>query len=413
MGPAELLDYDRRRIKGLILEEGSQTAHVSIIARAFDIPVLGRVAHALVRVEAGETLVLDADNEQAFLRPGEDILQAYQRHLGDLDRRRAAFAAGRDLPPLTRDGVRVSLNINAGLLIDLQQLGPTGADGVGLYRTEIPFMVRPTFPDVRSQTELYRRVLGQAHGRPVVFRTLDVGGDKVLPYWGETGEENPAMGWRAIRIGLDRPAMLRQQIRALLRAAEGRSLDIVFPMIADVAEFEAARAIVDLEMERAKARGRALPERLGVGAMLEVPALVWQLPALLARADFLSVGSNDLHQFLFASDRGNARLSHRYDTLSPAMLSFLADLARRAEEAGKSITVCGEMAGRPLDALALLGIGYRSLSMAPPAVGPIKTLVRSVEAGSLARFVGGLLGSPERSLRERLRAYARDHEIAI
>jgi phosphotransferase system enzyme I (PtsP) len=399
LGPAELLDYGRRRIKGLI------------VARALGIPVLGRVANALLKVEAGDTLIVDADNEQIFLRPREDILAAYQETLSDRDRKRRAFALTRDLPPVTRDGVRLSLNINAGLLIDLRQLAETGADGVGLYRTEIPFMVRSSFPDVTSQAEIYRRVLDQANGCPVTFRTLDVGGDKALPYWHEEGEENPAMGWRAIRIGLDRPALLRQQLRAMIRAAAGRPLSLMFPLIAQVSEFERARGVLDLELERAADRGEPLPERLSIGVMLEVPALLWQLPALLRRVHFVSVGTNDLQQFLFASDRGNPRLAHRYDMLAPAMLKILAGIADQAEAAGVSAAVCGEMAGQPLEAMALAALGFRSLSMVPPAIGPVRAMTRSLELGSAGAFLRSLLDAPEPSLRPRLQSYAVDHGI--
>ena len=412
LGPAELLDYGRRRILGLVLEEGSPTAHVSIVARALGIPVLGRVAGALIRIEPGDTVIVDADNEQIFLRPREDILAAYEETLSDRDRRRRAFALTRDLPPVTRDGVRLSLNINAGLLIDLRQIGETGADGVGLYRTEIPFMVRSSFPDVVSQAVLYRRVLDQANGSPVVFRTLDIGGDKALPYWHEEGEENPAMGWRAIRIGLDRPALLRQQLRAMIRAAAGRPLSVMFPLIAQVAEFERARSVLELELERARTRGEPLPERLATGVMVEVPALLWQLPALLRKIDFLSVGTNDLQQFLFASDRGNPRLAHRYDMLAPAMLKILAGIAESAEAAGVSAAVCGEMAGEPLEAMALAALGFRSLSMAPPAIGPVRAMARSLDLGAAAAFLRQLLDAPEPSLRGRLQSYARDHGVA-
>jgi phosphotransferase system enzyme I (PtsP) len=412
LGPAELLDYGRRRIKGLVLEEGSPTAHVAIVARALGIPVLGRVANALVKVEAGDSLILDADHEQAFLRPREDLLAAYQQTLSDRERKQRAFALTRDLPPVTRDGVRLSLNINAGLLIDLRQVAETGADGVGLYRTEIPFMVRSSFPDVSSQAELYRRVLDGANGCPVTFRTLDIGGDKALPYWHEEGDENPAMGWRAIRIGLDRPALLRQQLRAMIRAAAGRPLSLMFPLIAQVSEFERARAVLELELERAAGRGEPLPERLSIGVMLEVPALLWQLPALLRKVDFVSVGTNDLQQFLFASDRGNPRLAHRYDMLAPAMLKILAGIADAAEAAGVSAAVCGEMAGQPLEAMALAAVGFRSLSMAPPAIGPVRAMARSLELGKARTFMRSLLDSPEASLRARLQSYALDHEIA-
>jgi phosphotransferase system enzyme I (PtsP) len=413
LGPAELLDYGRRRIRGLVLEEGSPTAHVSIVARALGIPMLGRVGNALLRIEAGDTVVLDADNEQIFLRPREDILAAYQETLSDRDRRRQAFALTRDLPPVTQDGVRLSLNINAGLLIDLRQIEQTRADGVGLYRTEIPFMVRSSFPDVTSQSELYRRVLDQANGSPVIFRTLDVGGDKALPYWQEEGDENPALGWRAIRIGLDRPALLRQQLRAMIQAAGGRPLSVMFPLIAQLSEFERARAVLNLELDRARARNQPLPERLSAGIMLEVPALLWQLPSLLRRIDFLSVGTNDLQQFLFASDRGNPRLAHRYDILAPAMLKILASIAEAAEAAGVPAAVCGEMAGQPLEAMALAAVGFRTFSMTPPAIGPVREMARSLNLAAARAFVCSLLDSPEPTLRSRLQSYARDHGVTV
>ncbi len=413
MGPAELLDYDRRRLRGLALEEGSPTAHVAIVARALDIPVVGRIPNLLSRVEPGDSIVLDGDNSQLFVRPGEDMLQAFADNMRARAERRAVFAATRNLPAVTRDKVAVSLQMNAGLLIDMPHLEASGADGVGLYRTEIPFMVRDEFPDVASQTELYRKVLDQAGDRPVLFRTLDIGGDKVLPYWNASGEENPAMGWRAIRIALDRPSMLRQQLRALLLAASGRPLHLMVPMVAQVSEYEAARHMLDLEIARLTRQGREPPRALKVGVMFEVPALAWQLPALLARVDFLSVGSNDLQQFLFASDRGNAQLAGRYDTLSPTMLCVLRDLARAGAAAAVPVSLCGEMASRPLEAMALIGLGYRSLSMPSPAIGAVKTMVRSLEVDRLRRFLEPLLERSVPSLREHLRSFARDHDVAI
>ena len=265
-------------------------------------------------------IVVDGDNAQVLVRPAEDILQTIHAAIEARDERRRKYAALRDLPSATRDQARISLHMNAGLLIDMQHLDETGADGVGLYRTEIPFMVRSEFPDVDAQTWLYSRVLDVADGRPVTFRTLDVGGDKVLPYVGAFGDDNPAMGWRAIRIGLDRPAMLRRQLRALIQGANGRPLSVMFPMIAEVSELLSARRLLDLELERAKRRGQPVPERLRVGVMFEVPALAWQLDSLLPHVDFISVGTNDLLQFLYAADRGNTRVAGRYDSLSPPLL---------------------------------------------------------------------------------------------
>lgn len=221
------------------------------------------------------------------------------------------------------------------------------------------------------------------------------------------------MGWRAIRIALDRPSMLRQQLRALLLAAAGRPLRVMFPMVAEVAEFDAARRLLELELSRLAAQGGTPPESLDLGVMFEVPALAWQLPALLDRVDFVSVGSNDLQQFLFASDRGNARLAGRYDSLSPTMLAVLRGLIEAGEARGVPFSLCGEMAGRPLDAMALIGLGFRTLSMPSPAIGPVKTMVRSLDVAGLRRFLLGLLDRPVPSFREHLRAFARDHDVVI
>jgi phosphotransferase system, enzyme I, PtsP len=413
MGPAELLDYDRRRLKGLVLEEGSPTAHVAIVARALDIPVVGRVKDVLAKVEAGDLVVADGDHAQVFIRPGEDIQEAIAGNIQMRLAQREKYAEIRLAPADTLDGVSVALHLNAGLLIDLPHLDETGAAGIGLYRTEIPFMVQDSFPDVDQQAELYARILDYAGDRPVTFRTLDIGGDKVLPYLPESEEENPAMGWRAIRIAIDRPAMLRQQIRALLRAASGRRLRIKFPMVAEVAEFAAARSVLGVELRRAAARGLAPPTEIKIGVMLEVPALLWQLPALLPEVDFVAVGSNDLLQFLFAADRGNARLAGRYDPLAPAVLALFRTLVRECSRHKVPLSLCGEMAGSSLEAMALLGVGFRTLSMAPSSIGPVKTMIRSLELAPLEAFLATLETAPDHSLRDKLTAFARDHDVII
>jgi phosphotransferase system enzyme I (PtsP) len=413
MGPAELLDYDRRRLKGLVLEEGSPTAHVAIVARALDIPVVGRVKDILAKVEAGDLVVADGDHAQVYIRPGEDIQAAIAANIQMRLAQKEKYAAIRLAPAATLDGVAVALHLNAGLLIDLPYLDETGAAGIGLYRTEIPFMVQDSFPDVDRQAELYGRILDHAGERPVTFRTLDIGGDKVLPYLPEAEEENPAMGWRAIRIALDRPAMLRQQLRALLRAASGRRLRIKFPMVAEVAEFEAARAVLGVELRRARERGLTLPSEIKVGVMLEVPALLWQLPMLLPLVDFVAVGSNDLLQFLFACDRGNPRLAGRYDPLAPAVLAMLGELVRECDRHKVPVSLCGEMAGSPLDAMALLGVGFRILSMTASSVGPVKMMIRSLHLAPLEQFLATLGASPDHSLRAKLSAFAQDHNVVI
>ncbi len=413
LGPAELLDYDAERLRAVVLEEGSPTAHVVIMARALNIPVIGRCRDIVTSVRFGDQVVVDADNEQVLLRPNEEVQESFSSMIAERDRRQEMFAATRDLPPITADGRRVSLNINAGLLIEIPHLHESGADGIGLYRTEIPFMVRDTFPGVTAQTELYSRIVEQAEGKPVVFRTLDVGGDKVLPYWQGEVDENPAMGWRAIRIGLDRPAVLRQQIRALLRASEGRDLRIMFPMISDVAEFDAARALLEREIERAAKKNEKLPTVVKVGLMLEVPSLVWQLPALLDKVDFLSVGSNDLFQFHFAADRGNPRLARRYDVLAPGFLKLLHSVANQANKKDVSLSLCGDMASHPLEAMALLGCGFESLSMPAPSIAPIKTMVRSLNLDPLRALLPSWLELPDHSLRSHLKSYAEEQKVDL
>jgi phosphotransferase system enzyme I (PtsP) len=413
MGPTELLDYDRRHLRGLVLEEGSPTMHVAILARALDIPVVGRIKDALARIEAGDPIIVDGDNGQVFVRPSDDIQDSFAANQEVRAAKLAGYAAMRDLPAVTRCGQSVKLTLNAGLLVDLPHIEATGADGIGLYRTEMPFMARPQLPDVAAQTLLYSKILDAADGKPVMFRTLDVGSDKLLPYWDSGEEDNPAMGWRSIRITLDRPAVMRHQLRALLMAAAGRDLNVMFPMVAEVAELDKARALLDMEVERLKARGETAPARLRVGTMLEVPALYWQLPALLKRVDFISVGSNDLTQFLFAIDRGNPRISERYDVLSPAMLNFLRRLAKETAKGGVQLSVCGEMAGRPLEAMALLGIGLRSLSMSASSVGPVKAMVRSLFLPALEGYMNRLYDLPDRSVREKLRNFAIDHGVQL
>ncbi len=413
MGPAELLDYDRHRLRAVILEDGSPSSHVSIVARALNIPVV-QATEALSRIEPLDPLIVDGDHGAVYVRPAEDIQMTFSESVALRAMKEQVYAETRGLPSVTRDGVPISIVLNCGLLFDLAHLHASGSEGIGLYRTEIPFMVRSSYPDVQAQTELYARILDEAADKPVVFRTLDVGGDKVLPYISAGAEEeNPALGWRAIRIGLDHPSLLRQQLRALLRAAAGRPLSVMFPMIAEVAELDAARRLLELELTRLRAHGVEEPSRLRVGVMLEVPSLLWQLPALLPRVDFVSVGSNDLGQYIFASDRGNPRTAHRYDPLSPAMLTLLKRLVEACGEARVPLSICGEMAGKPLDAMALIGLGFRTLSMSPPSVGPVKTMLRSLDVAALRQYMDGLYQRGDHSVRIKLRAFAQDHGVVI
>jgi phosphotransferase system, enzyme I, PtsP len=413
LGAADLLEYDRRKLRGVILEEGSKTAHVTIVARAIGIPMVGRIEGVMSYLDPGNPVALDGDSGHVFVRPNDEVLQAFHHAISARVERRRYFDQIRGLPSVTRDGVPITLSINAAFLIDLAGMETVGADGCGLFRTEFAFMTRSRYPDVHTQAAHYREVLDTAGSRPVNFRTLDVGSDKHLPYWRMAPEDNPAMGWRALRMALDRPAMMRGQLRALLLAASGRQLQVMFPMVAEVAELESARRLLAMELDRAAARGVPLPTQLEVGAMVEVPSLYWQLKVLLRRVDFLSIGSNDLFQFLFACDRGNPALVDRYDVLSPPALSFFHDMVQRCRAAGVRLAVCGEMASRPLEAMALIGLGIHHLSLTPSEVGPVKAMLRSLDAGRLHRYLERLLDLPDHSLRGRLLAYAQDHGVVL
>ena len=415
LGPAELLEYDRRKLKGVILQEGSLTAHVTIVARAMGIPMVGRVADVRQQIAEGDTVLLDGDQAAAMVRPPAAIEEAFDARFVTGQRRRAELASLKDLPPVTKDGVRMTVMVNAGLRDDVAAVGTTGADGIGLFRTEFQFLVSASLPRRESQQRLYRAVLDAADGKPVIFRTVDVGGDKALPYLRlqDEDEENPAMGWRALRLALDRDGLMKAQARALLEAAAERDLAVMFPMISEPWEFDQAKALVEEQHAWLLARRKRVPAHIRYGAMLEVPALAEVLDLLLPRVDFLSVGTNDLTQFLFAADRSNPKLAERYDWLSPAILRFLRRIAAQADEAGVPLAVCGEMGGRTLEAMALIGIGIRRLSITPAAVGSIKAMVRSLDSAGIRALMQELLAHPPERMRERLTDWAEANGVAL
>ena len=415
MGPAALLDYDRKRLRGLVLEEGGPQSHVAIVARALGIAAVGEIDNATGIADPGDAIIVDGTAGDVHLRPMADLEAAYAERVRLRARRQQQYQALRDLPCVTKDGEEITLLINAGLSVDLPHIADTGAAGIGLFRTELQFMVAPNFPRSSEQYSLYRAVLDAADDKPVTFRTLDIGGDKVLPYMRNIEEENPALGWRAIRLGLDRPALLRTQLRALLRAAGGRSLKIMFPMIATVSEFDQAKGLVERELTHLRRHGHKLPDAVEVGSMVEVPSLLYQLDELLEHVDFLSVGSNDLVQFLYAVDRGNPRVSTRFDPLSAPVLRALKDISEKSREYGKLATVCGELASQPIGALALTALGYRSLSLAPSAVGPVKAMLLDLDAGKAAEFLYPLIEKPNAamSIRAHLEKFAADGGLQL
>ena len=413
MGPAELLDYDRERVRGLIVEDGSSQSHVAVVAKALGIAAIGQAAGVVERVNSGDAAIVDATTGEVHLRPTSEVISAYSDKVRFRARRQKRYLSLRDRPAVTKDGVRIALMMNAGLLVDMPHLEESGADGIGLYRTELQFMLSESFPKVDRQTQLYRNVLDEARGRPVVFRTLDIGGDKVLPYLRSPKEENPSMGWRAIRMALDRPELFRVQVRALLRAAAGHELRIMIPMVSASYEIGAIRALIDRERAFLSKHGHALPEKVLIGAMFEVPALLFELDTFLQRVDFVSVGSNDLMQFLFAADRTNARVASRFDALSAPPLRALKSLIRAAKKHKVPVTLCGEMAGSPLEAMTLIALGFRSLSMAPASIGPIKSMILSLDAEKVTACVEDLLKEGAKDLRANLLQFAENERVAL
>jgi phosphotransferase system enzyme I (PtsP) len=415
MGPAALLDYDRSRLRGLVLEEGGPTSHVAIVARALGIAAVAQIENAVGLVDAGDAIIVDGTSGDLHIRPPADIQSAYGEKARFRARRQAQYKELRHRPTVTRDREPVALMLNAGLLVDLPHIEESGASGIGLFRTELQFMIRTAFPRTSEQLALYQAVLDAAGDRPVTFRTLDIGGDKVLPYMRAVHEENPALGWRAIRLGLDRPGLLRSQMRALLKAAAGRELRVMFPMIAAIDEFDRARALVERELTHLRKHGHKLPDRVHVGAMVEVPSLLYQLDELFARVDFLSVGSNDLFQFLFAVDRSNARVADRFDPISVPVLRALKMIAEKGRTAGKPVALCGELASTPLGALALVAVGYRVLSLTPAAVGPVKAMLLDLDAGKASALLEPLLERTVGSIkvRDRLEAFAASEGLQL
>jgi phosphotransferase system enzyme I (PtsP) len=414
MGPAALLEYDRSRLRGLVLEEGGPTSHIAIVARALNIPAVGEVENATALVETGDAIIIDGSVGDVQIRPRADVEAAYAAKARLRARRQEQYRKLRDLPSVTKDGVAVGLHLNAGLLVDLPHLAETGASGIGLFRTELQFMIAERMPSGSEQQKFYGAVLDAIGDSPVTFRTLDIGGDKILPYMKKVEEENPALGWRAIRISLDRPGLLRSQIRALIRAAAGRPLKVMFPMVATCDEFARAKAVVSREQAYVARHGHALPASIELGAMVEVPSLLFEIDDIATEADFLSVGSNDLMQYLFAADRENRMVAHRFDPLSPPALRALKLIVERAAAAGRPVAVCGELGGKPLEAMALIGLGFRQLSMAPASVGPVKAMILKLEAARVAELLDQELARPGvETLRPLLTELAENHGIPV
>jgi phosphotransferase system enzyme I (PtsP) len=415
LGPAELLEYDRTRLRGVVLEEGAAISHVAIIARSLGLVAVGQAENIVSLCESGDDIIVDGSAGQVHLRPTPGVVEVYVDKVRLGAKRRAHYRQLRDVPSVTRDGTAITLLHNSGLVADLPMLEETGAEGVGLFRTELQFMIASRLPRLREQVELYREAMRLTGDRPIVFRLLDVGGDKVIPYMRAQPEENPAMGWRSLRLALDRPALLRLQVRSLLIAADGRPLKILVPMVTETQEFRNTRALVRREIERLAHAGVRMPERLELGAMIEVPSLLYELDHLMPEADFVSIGSNDLVQFLTASDRGNDRVAKRYDPIAVPRLRALRYIVEMAKRYDVPLTMCGELAGRPIEALALMSIGMTRLSMGPPSIGPIKEMVLGLDLAPIRASVAAALsvGAEGVSIRELLTEWVARQGVTI
>ncbi|MEM9668405.1 MAG: phosphoenolpyruvate--protein phosphotransferase [Pseudomonadota bacterium] len=413
LGPAELLEYRNAGLAALLLEEPAAASHAAIVARAIGVPTLGAVANITTLAESGDEIIVDAELGEVHVRPDEGLTSSYKARAELRNQREEIYRQLRDEKAVTLDGVEIDLMLNAGLRIDVDHLSDTGASGIGLFRTEFQFLLADQLPSIDEQAKLYAHVMDTAAGKEVCFRTLDVGADKLIPGLEAHSEENPALGWRSVRFALDHRGLFRRQMRALIRAAAGRPLKIMFPMVTTASEYTAARELLDREIAWATSRGRPVPLRLSVGAMLEAPALAYELDALVGKADFISVGTNDLMQFFHAADRMQPRISDRYDMIARPPLKFLEQISSTCEKLGLPVSVCGESAGRPLEALALLAVGYRTLSMPASSVGPIKRMIRSLSLESFSNAVKEALSSSNGSFRNELLGIASQHDVVL
>ncbi|WP_183816634.1 phosphoenolpyruvate--protein phosphotransferase [Parvularcula dongshanensis] len=413
LGPAELLELSTDRLAGLVLADGGGTSHAAIVARSLGLPFVSGLPGMVESARPGDTVIVDGDTGEVHLRPPSDALRSYADKKAMRERRLEAYAALRDEPAVTKDGALIDLQMNAGLLLDMPHLKETGASGIGLFRTELPFLIGRTLPTAAEQEHLYREVLRAAGTKPVVFRTADIGSDKRATYMTQPVEANPAMGWRGLRVSLDREGLFRTQLRAMIAAAGGRELRVLLPLVTTVEEVEAARGVIEKELSRRKRGRKPVPSSVIVGVMIEIPSAAWSARSIAAASDFVSIGGNDLAQFFFAADRESALVSSRYDPLCPAFIGFVGRTISEAKAAGRPVGYCGEQASDPLMALVLMGLGLRSLSVTASSVAPLKAMIRSVDLGALSGWLNETLAAPSGELRREVEAYAEAAGVAL
>lgn len=375
---ADLSMMEHDHLKGIVLASGGVTSHASILAKSFEIPTVVGVGHVAEVLHEGDNVVVDGNSGVVYVNPSVDVMREYTRLAKEYRAFNLELESIREAKAVTTDGHRVNLYANVGLFGDLHFADLHGAEGVGLYRTEFPFLSYKDFPNEEEQLTLYRKVIERMAGRPVTIRTLDLGADKYPSYLTIGREENPFLGWRSIRISLELPEIFKAQLRAILRAGASGRVRILFPMISSLEELRRVKELLEEARQELDESGQPFDRAMPVGIMIEVPAAVWIAPRLIEEVDFFSIGTNDLIQYLLAVDRNNSKVAPLYEPLHPAVLAAVADVAQAAKDAGKMVGMCGEMASDPLCTLPLIGMGLDDLSMGPFFIPVIKRFIRSV-----------------------------------
>ncbi|USO01571.1 MAG: GAF domain-containing protein [Alphaproteobacteria bacterium] len=411
IGPIEVLDYYRAGLVGLILEDAQENSHATILAKSLNVPVISGVVHACERIPVRAGVLMDTENKVIWLNPDQEAYEDFRVRRMHYDRASAMYEQIKLAPAITQDGVSIDLGLNVALHSDLDDIAMS--TGVGLYRSEVPFLLHKTIPSVEVQEALYRDLFTRAAGKEINFRLMDIGGDKGIENLISHTEANPSMGWRAIRLALDIPLLMREQVRALIRAAEGRAVTILAPMVANIHEIQAIKRIIRHEVSLIEKNSVYPQTQLKFGVMVEIPSLSWQIESVIKEVDALFIGSNDLFQFFYAFDRSNHNIHKRYSVFDTAFLSFIRHHVFCAEKSNTPLSVCGEMAATPLGALTLMGLGVRKLSVPRTVLPAIKLMIRSLELQPFTGFLHKLLASDDPKIQLSLQSYARDHDIII